>query len=60
MISMFLVQDIYYFKISIYTEFNNKNSRVGHKFFSKECNILAFFYVLYKRTWCYGFIIIIS
>ena len=25
-------------------------SRVGHLFFSKECNVLAFFYVLYKRT----------
>ena len=24
-------------------------SRVGHTFFSKECNVLAFFYVLYKR-----------
>ena len=25
------------------------NSRVGHPFFSKECNILMFFYVLCKR-----------
>ena len=25
--------------------------RVGHPFFSKECNVLAFFSVLYKRTW---------
>ena len=25
-------------------------SRVGHPFFSKDCNVLAFFPVLYKRT----------
>ena len=25
-------------------------SRVGHPFFSKECNVLAFFSILYKRT----------
>ena len=25
--------------------------RVGHLFFSKECNVLAFFSVLYKRKW---------
>ena len=24
--------------------------RVGHMFFSKECNILVFFYLLFKRT----------
>ena len=27
-----------------------KSGRVGHPFFSKERNILTFFYVLYKRT----------
>jgi len=26
--------------------------RVGYAFFSKECNVLAFFYILLKRTKC--------
>ena len=34
----------------LYVSKSSTIDRVGHPFFSKECNILAFFPVIYKRT----------
>ena len=41
---------LYIYCIYIYIYLLKKRMRVGHAFFSKECNILAFFCVLFKRT----------
>ena len=42
----------YKFKVEETNQLITKIYRVGQTFFSKERNILAFFYILYKRTLC--------
>ena len=38
--------------------YETQKNRVGHLFFSKECNVLVFFYVLYKKNAAFFFRVI--